>query len=145
MDKLLNTFPRIRASAVILVSGGEAMGKLGEVIADALHATFLFIGQSVKFIVGLLGVVLVTALSLSGEVLDDLGNWEPPIPWKHIAKVVIPPCAVSMVAYIQHRRLVEQALNATATAENGERGWSTSRRTEAPRSEFLSRARRRPV
>ena len=121
------------------------MGKLGEVIANALYETLLFIGQSVKFIVGLLGVVLVTALSLSGEVLDDLGNWEPPIPWKHIAKVVIPPCAVSMVAYIQHRRLVEQALNTTPTAENGERSWSASRPAESVRSGFLSRERQRPV
>ena len=106
---------------------------MGKLIEDALRALFSFIGKSVEFIVGLLGVVLVTALSLSGEILDDLTTYKTQaVDWVHVAKVVIPPCAVAMAAYIQHRRLVV-------------RGWSAPGRAEAPPSELLSRARPRPV
>jgi hypothetical protein len=119
---------------------------MGKLIEDALRASFSFIGQSVEFIVGLLGVVLVTALSLSGEILDDLTTYKTqPVDWLHVAKVVIPPCAVAMAAYIQHRRLVVQALITPPPAEKREPGWSAPRRAEAPRSELLSRARQRPV
>jgi len=105
---------------------------MSKVIADALNAAFSFIGQSVQFIVGLLGVVLVTALSLSGEILDDLTTYKTqPIDWVHVAKVVIPPCAVAMAAYIQHRRLVVQASNTPMPAEEAERSWSAPRRMEA--------------
>jgi hypothetical protein len=105
---------------------------MSKVIADALNATFSFIGQSVQFIVGLLGVVLVTALSLSGEILDDLTTYKTqPIDWVHVAKVVIPPCAVAMAAYIQHRRVVVQASNTPMPAEESERSWSAPRRMEA--------------
>lgn len=113
---------------------------MGKLIEDALRALFSFIGQSVEFIAGLLGVVLVTALSLSGEILDDITTY-----WLHVAKVVIPPCAVAMAAYIQHRRLVVQALITPPPAEKRQRSWSAPRRAEAPRSELLSRARQRPV
>jgi len=119
---------------------------MGKLIEDALRALFSFIGKSVEFIVGLLGVVLVTALSLSGEILDDLTTYKTQaVDWVHVAKVVIPPCAVAMAAYIQHRRLVVQALITPPPAEEGERGWSAPGRAEAPRSELLSRARPRPV
>jgi hypothetical protein len=119
---------------------------MGKIVEDALRATFSFIGQSVQFIIGLLGVVLVTALSLSGEILDDLTTYKTqPVDWLHVAKVVIPPCAVAMAAYIQHRRLVGQALISTPPAEKGEPRWRAARRTEAPRSELVSRARQRPV
>ena len=105
---------------------------MSKVIADALNATFSFVGQSVQFIVGLLGVVLVTALSLSGEILDDLTTYKTqPIDWVHVAKVVIPPCAVAMAAYIQHRRVVVQASNTPMPAEESERSWSAPRRMEA--------------
>ena len=66
---------------------------MSKLIEDALRATFSFIGQSVQFVVGLLGVVLVTALSLSGEILDDIANYQTPVDWGHVAKVVIPPCS----------------------------------------------------
>jgi hypothetical protein len=105
---------------------------MSKVIADALSATLLFIGQSVQFIVGLLGVVLVTALSLSGEILDDLTTYKTqPVDWVHVAKVVIPPCAVAMAAYIQHRRLVVQALTTPPPAAEAERGWNAPKRAEA--------------
>lgn len=87
---------------------------MSKILEDALRATFSYIGQSVQFIAGMLGVVLVTALSLSGEILDDLTTYKTqPIDWVHVAKVVVPPCAVALAAYIQHRRLVVQALSAT--------------------------------
>jgi len=105
---------------------------MGQILENALRAIFSFIGQSVQFIVGLLGVVLVTALSLSGEILDDLTTYKTqPIDWVHVAKVVIPPCAVAMAAYIQHRRLVVQASSTATPAEESEPRWSAPRRMEA--------------
>ncbi len=84
---------------------------MNKVMEDALLATFSFIGQSVQFVVGLLGVLAVTALSLSGEILDDLTTYKTmPIDWLHVAKVMVPPCAVAVAAYIQHRKMVATAL-----------------------------------
>lgn len=115
---------------------------MSKLAVDTVRAILIFIGQSAQFIVGLLGVVLVTALSLSGEILDDIANYQTPVDWGHVAKVVVPPCGVAMAAYIQHRRLVDQALSTPPPAENDARAWSA---TEASQSGLFSRERQRRV
>ncbi len=92
---------------------------MNKVVEDALKATFAFIGQSVQFLLGLIGVVIVTALSLCGEILDDLTTYKvQPIDWAHVAKVAVPPLAVAVGAYIKHRSMVAVALATPAPEES---------------------------
>lgn len=91
---------------------------MDKVFQDAFASLFAFIGRSMQFVIGLAGTVLVTALSLSGEILDDLSTYKnAPIDWFHVAKVVGPPVAVAAAAYIQHTRLVAQAYQAGSTGQ----------------------------
>lgn len=80
---------------------------------DALRATLRFIGQSVEFLVGLAGVIMVTGLSLSGEVVDEFTTYanQGPFPWGHVTKVMLPPTAVAVAAYMRHRQMMTQARN----------------------------------
>jgi len=90
---------------------------MNKVLEDALKSTLDFIGQSIQFILGLIGVILITTLSLSGEVLDELTTYQTlktaeGFPWLHVAKVMVPPTALAIVGYLQHRKAMADALNA---------------------------------
>lgn len=92
---------------------------MNQVVEDALRATFQFIGQTVMFFVGILGCVAVTCLSLSGEVIDELTTYKEsgPFPWVHVAKVMLPPSAVAIAAYIQHRKMMANAINSPVSPD----------------------------
>lgn len=89
---------------------------MDKVFQDALRATFQFIGQTIMFAIGILGCIAVTALSLSGEVIDELTTYNAmeSFPWAHVFKVMVPPCSLSILAYIQHRKMMADALNTTS-------------------------------
>lgn len=93
------------------------MNRFLEILADALQATFNFIGQGVQFLLGLIGVILITGLSLSGEVIDEFTTYKSlttleGFPWGHVLKVMIPPMSLAIVGYLQHRKGMAEALNA---------------------------------
>ncbi len=88
------------------------MAIIQEVIADGLGALFNFIGQAVQWSLGLLGVILVTTLSLSGEVIDDLTTYkDSEIDYYHLAKVMLPPIGFAIVGYVKHKQAVDVALH----------------------------------
>lgn len=88
---------------------------MNKILEDALKSTIKFIGDSISFIVGVLGAVFITAVALSGELVDDIPvDSGHPVPWRHIAKVMIPPCGVAVGAYLRHRSMMADAINSPA-------------------------------
>jgi hypothetical protein len=97
------------------------MAAIRDVIADALRSTFNFIGQAIQYSLGLLGVIIVSALTaMSGEVLDDITTYKSSeFDYAHLVKVIFPPIAIAVIGYIQHRRAVGIALATTPPETQG--------------------------
>jgi hypothetical protein len=90
---------------------------MNPVLQDALERFINFVADSVNFGIGLTGAMLLTALSLSGEVIDEWYTYSEAtahngFPWPHVAKVMVPPMALAIVGYVKHRQDVAAALNA---------------------------------
>jgi hypothetical protein len=86
--------------------GGFDMDKVFE---DAWRGFFGFVSSSIRFLVGLLAVLVVPALSLGGELVESVTPGGR-VDWRHVAKVVGPSCAGAAVAYLYHTRAVAAAL-----------------------------------
>lgn len=79
-----------------------------------------WIGETFNLLFGIVGAVLLTELTLAGEIIDDLSTYkDSPLDYYHLAKVCIPPGALAVVAYIQHRKAITKALQTPAPERSG--------------------------
>lgn len=87
------------------------MAKLQDVIADALQRLFNFIGESVSYILGLLGAIIMGALPAAAEIADDLSNFEhDPLYWNHIVKIAAAGVIPALAAYVGGQKAINRAL-----------------------------------
>lgn len=80
---------------------------MGKIFEEALRATFQFIGEAVRFFIGMVGHVSASALPpIMVEVGDELTTYSDAgdFPWRHVIKIAAPAIVGPLVVYItQHR------------------------------------------
>lgn len=88
---------------------------MNPVIEDALRRFINFVADSFMFIIGVIGVIIATITTLSGEWIDELTTYKAmdSFPWAHVLKVMLPPIVVAVSAYIKHRQIVANAINSS--------------------------------
>ena len=91
------------------------MGKMQDVLADGLARLFNFIGESVSYILGLLGAVIMGALPAAAEIADDITSFEhDPLYWSHIVKIAAAGVIPALAAYVGGQKAITRALNTPA-------------------------------
>lgn len=87
------------------------MATIQEVIADALRDLFIFMGATVRWVLGLLSAAFVGALPAVAEVQDDLANFDKdPLYWQHISKVLLAGVIPAIGLYIKGHDMYQKAL-----------------------------------
>ena len=87
---------------------GKFADELGKRALNLLDA----IGSGFKFTLGLVAVILIACLSLSGEIISDLTTYKDSmIDWLHVSGLVIPVVAKDIIQYVYHKQAMGKALS----------------------------------
>lgn len=83
---------------------------------DTARRFINFVADSFMFFIGIIGVILGTIFTLSGEWIDELTTYKAmeTFPWAHVIKVMLPPIIAAVGIYIKHRKMMANAINSPA-------------------------------